>query len=368
MALNVEITGGGNIEQGARVSLTAVVTDADGNTPPGTLQYAWSASRGTFVGETDEETAVYHADFTDTGDVNVTITCNVTRAANANPTVSGPSLTALAEIGVTGILVNMFMTALGSVAPNSNSVLYNASTGTLAAGSDQRLATDIFVFQLRWDNTNNNFVLNNNEGGNLGNFFVGNDDQSVFIIFPDGTYEELPRSAFDAGTSHGNVWARWLVSDSSILTLLNGLSTTDDLVVGVADTGSIGWGADAGSDTETFTASVPLPLGIESINEQFITVGTEDYDLVIDITGNPDTVEAKGHMEGFIQDWDAVNGQLHIKSEEVTRLINGVNWDIEVVKDMQTLMGKIAYNVVSAAPIFETLEHDPSVSRRAHQL
>lgn len=99
-----------------------------------------------------------------------------------------------------------------------------------------------------------------------------------------------------------------------------------------------------------------LPLSIESIDEQFITVGTEDYDLVIDITGNPDTAKATGHMEGFGQDWDAVNGQLHIKSEEVTRLINGVNWDIEVVKDVQTLMGQVAYNVVKAAPIFASLE------------
>ena len=99
-----------------------------------------------------------------------------------------------------------------------------------------------------------------------------------------------------------------------------------------------------------------MALAVESINEQFITIGTEDYDLVIDITGNPDTVKATGHMEGFSQNWDAVKGQLHIKSEEVTRLINGVNWDIEVVKDTQTLMGQVAYNVVRAAPIFATLK------------
>lgn len=99
-----------------------------------------------------------------------------------------------------------------------------------------------------------------------------------------------------------------------------------------------------------------LTVGIESISEQFITAGTEDYDLVIDISGRPDTVKVTGHMEGFGQDWDAANGQLHIKSEEVTRLINGVNWDIEVVKDMQTLTAEIAYNVVEAAPIFGTLQ------------
>ena len=113
---------------------------------------------------------------------------------------------------------------------------------------------------------------------------------------------------------------------------------------------------ETGSVTASLTARVVQPLGIESIDEQFITVGTEDYDLVINITGRPDTAIAKGHMEGFGQDWDSVEGQLHIKSEEVTRQINGVNWDIEVVKDMQTLMGQIAYNVVQAAPIFAALE------------
>ena len=108
------------------------------------------------------------------------------------------------------------------------------------------------------------------------------------------------------------------------------------------------------SPTATVTG-VPIALSIENINEQFIAVGTTDYDLVIDIIGEPDTAIVKGRMEGFGQDWDAVNGQLHIKSEEVTRLIDGVNWDIELVKDMETLMAQIAYNVVEAAPIFGVL-------------
>ena len=356
MALSVAITEGMNIDQGQQVTLSATVTDAEGNTPPGTLEYSWSASRGSFVGATDAATAVYHADFTDANAVDVTITCDVTRPANATPTSSGPSLTALAEIGVTGILVNMFLTALGAVAANTNSVLYNNSTGTLDAGSDQRLSSNINVYQLRWDNTNNNFVLNNNEAGNIGTFFTGNNNQSVYIIFADGTYVELTPADFAAGTSRGQTWARWLVTDANILSLLNALSTTDDLVVGVADAGTIGWDADSGSDTETFSAAVPLPLSIEAIDEQFIALNTEDYDLVIDITGRPDTVEAKGHMEGFIQDWDAVNGQLHIKSDKVTRLISGVDWDIDIRKGMQALMGQVAYNVIQAAPIFETLQ------------
>ena len=135
---------------------------------------------------------------------------------------------------------------------------------------------------------------------------------------------------------NGGHWDRWAF-DGTQDTTLNTI-------------GSGVWGA------SYTTFEPPAVLGIEAIDEQFITIGTEDYDLVINITGQPDTAKASGQMEGFGQHWDAVQGQLHIKSEEVTRLINGVNWDIEVAKDMQTLMGQVAYNVVQAAPIFASLE------------
>ena len=352
MALTVEITGGENIDQGSQVTLTATVTDADGNTVTGGLVYSWNASKGSFVGDTDEATAVYRADFSETSNVDVTITCNVTRTANANPTISGPSLTALAEIGVTGILVNMFLTSVGTIATNANSVVYNASTGTIDAGSDQRLSSDIFVHQLRWDNrpSINEFVLNDNETGHIGNFFTGNTDQSVYLIFADGTYTELTPTDFTNAADSGDFWARWQVTDSAILALLNGLSTTDDLVVGVADSGSIGWSADSGSDTETFTTRTTV-LSIEAIDEQIITIGTENYDLVVDITGNPDTVEVTGDFEGFSQDWDAANNQLHIIAREAKRLVSMAEWRIKLTKGTETLSRTIIYNVVPAAPV-----------------
>lgn len=351
MALTVGITGAENIEQGGTLSLTAVVAG------PGTFEYAWRASRGSFIGATDEATAVYRADFTDPSSVDVTITCDVTRPANATPTSAGPSLTALAEIGVTGILVNMFLTDLGAVAASGNSVLYNETTGALASGSDQRLSSNVLIRQIRWDNQTgfNHFVLNNNEAGSIGDFFRNNNNQSVYLIFADGTYVELTPTDFANANSAGNTWARWEVTEANIRTLLNGLSTTSDLVVGVADAGSVGWDLDTGSDTATVTASVPVPLSIESINEQFITIGTEDYVLVIDITGNPDSVDVKGHMEGFFSDWDSAKGQLRIEADEVTRLITGVTWDLEVIKRAKILTPKIKYNVIPAAPILQTL-------------
>ena len=341
------------MDQGGQITLTAVVTDASGNTPPGTLQYAWSANRGSFAGATDEASAVYQADFTETVDVPVMVTCRVTRAANANPTSAGASLTALAEIGVTGILVNMFMTALGAVSANTNSVLYNASTGTLDTGSDQRLSSNLNIFQLRWDNQTgfNHFVLNNNEGGNIGDFFRNNNNQSVYIIFEGGTYEELTPTDFANANSAGGTWARWEVTDAAILALLNGLTSTDDLVVGVGDTGSIGWTADSGSDTEMFTTAAVAPLTIEAIDEQSIPVLTKDYELEIDIGGEPTRAYVDGDMEGFYHTWSASDAKIRIKSEQVTRLISGALWNVHLVKGTRTLDSQITYNVVPSAPV-----------------
>ena len=191
-------------------TLTAVVTDADDETLTSGLTYAWTASRGRFIGATDEASAVYEANFTDSSNVAVTITCAVTRPADTAPTSSGASLTALADIGVTGILVNMFMTALGTIASNSNNALYQAgSVGTLASGSDQALSSDITIWRIRWNNDSNRIILNNNASGSLQTYFTANTDKSLYVIFEDGTYVELPQAELgfnrnDLGTVVGN--------------------------------------------------------------------------------------------------------------------------------------------------------------------
>ena len=115
------------------------------------------------------------------------------------------------------------------------------------------------------------------------------------------------------------------------------------------------WVLDNGNDNIFKYTLVGLSMSIESIDEQFITLGTKNYDLTIDITGTPDTVEATGHMEGFSQDWDATNAELHIKATEVTRLIKGVFWTVKATKGSTVVTATIAYNVVKATPIFETL-------------
>ena len=264
--LVISITGTTNIVQFQRTTLTAAVTDADTNAITSGLTYAWTASRGRFIGATDEASAVYEANFTDSSDVETTITCAVTLAADATPMSDGASLTALSDIGVTGVLVNMFMTALGTITSNANNALYqDGSVGTLDSGSDQQLDTNIKIWRVRWNNDSNRIILNNNQTGSLQTYFTTNTDKSLYVVFEDGTYVELPQSAL---VSTGTTWAQWSVTDANIIAKLNALTTTSDLTIGVADADSIGFDANSGSGTATVTATpIPTPAAPANFTE-----------------------------------------------------------------------------------------------------
>ncbi len=84
-------------------------------------------------------------------------------------------------------------------------------------------------------------------------------------------------------------------------------------------------------------------------------VFAEDYKLVIDIGGTPDSVRTTGHMEGFFSNWDATAGELSIKSDEVTREIAGASWLITAMKGTEEFQQGVKYNVIRGAPIFEVL-------------
>lgn len=92
-------------------------------------------------------------------------------------------------------------------------------------------------------------------------------------------------------------------------------------------------------------------LSIEAIDEQFIPVLTEDYELEIDIGGEPERAYVDGDMEGFYHTWDPENAKIRIKSEQVTRLISAAVWNVHLVKGMKTLDAQIIYNVVPSAPV-----------------
>ena len=263
MALTVRITGDLSADRDdQKMYMAAVIDDETGQAPVRPVTLTWAASHGRFVGGNMGKSVTWEADIAGTDAVAVMITCTATIAADPEPTSSGPSLSALAEIGITGVLVNMFLTALGNVASNTNNILYNTSTGALDANSDAELSSDLDIFQLRWDNTVNEFVLNSTGGGHLANFFIGNTDQSVYLIFEGGTYVELTPTDFANAIGRGDFWARWQVTDAAILSLLNNLSTTSDLVVGVADSGSIGLPGDSGSGQATVSVAQNTPLTI----------------------------------------------------------------------------------------------------------
>ena len=94
-----------------------------------------------------------------------------------------------------------------------------------------------------------------------------------------------------------------------------------------------------------------MALTIEAIDEQNIPVLTKDYELEIDIGGDPDRAYVDGDMEGFYHAWDPDNAKIRIKAELVTRLISGAIWNVHLVKGAETLDAQITYNVVPSAPV-----------------
>jgi len=349
MALPVTISGAETIKQGGRVTLTAEVADV------GQFQYTWSANRGSFVGDATGATVVYEADFTDSANVSVMVTCQVTRNANSNPTISEASLTALSELGITGIVVNMFLTELGAVNPNSNNNLYNETNGTLDPNSDDDLTANGEIIRVRWNNIQNVFILNSSGSENLGNFFTGNSTQSVYVVFQDGTYEELTPADFTTAGLAGTTWAGWSVSEAAIRTKLDNLATTDDLTVGVGDTGSVGWTADSGSGTASFTAEVAEPPVIGSIAavQNFVISTPFSFTVSIqrlDTTQADNDVRVVGLTEGYGYSWDNTAGELTV-SGTPTRFVNGKNARIIARNGDGPAEKSFAFNVLQAAPI-----------------
>ena len=98
------------------------------------------------------------------------------------------------------------------------------------------------------------------------------------------------------------------------------------------------------------------PLSIESIDPQFIVVGTKNYVLEIDIGGAPTSVDPTGNMEGFDHTWNADLGKLYIRAVEVERLIVGAIWKITISRGAESLEAEILYNVIPPGLIFHDLD------------
>ncbi len=119
-------------------------------------------------------------------------------------------------------------------------------------------------------------------------------------------------------------------------------------------------GNTAASATVAYTAP-PRPgpgagdLNMEAIDEQFIVIGTENYELEIDLMGGPTKAEVGGLPEGFYYDWDRSAQKMYIKSDLVETLSTGFAWQVELSKGNNEFIGQIAYHVIPPGAIFYAL-------------
>ena len=166
-------------------------------------------------------------------------------------------------------------------------------------------------------------------------------------------------------------------------------STQYTFEVRVKAAGSVAAGS-AASVTLTTQAVTSGPLTIEDIDEQFIPIGTLNYELSITISRQNVDARVGGLQEGFYQTFetqDDGSSQLKIKAEEVTRLIDAAVWRIDVRdKDDNTeIFSTIDYHIVPVGPVFvdpgrQTIykgvpfvalvevRNDPSVQRASSEL
>ena len=180
-------------------------------------------------------------------------------------------------------------------------------------------------------------------------------------------------------------------SDATSPHQVTGLSAATQYTfeVRVKAAGSVAAGS-AASVTLTTRAVTSGPLTIEDIDEQFIPIGTLNYELSITISRQNVDARVGGLQEGFYQTFETQNdgsSQLKIKAEEVTRLIDAAVWRINVrdLDDDTTATSTIDYHIVPVGPVFidpgrqtiykgvpfEALvevRNDPSVQRASSEL
>ena len=294
MALIVTITGNVNvIEGGITVLDTHVIDDSTGLVPTRSLTYSWLASEGEFIGVTDSSSVVYStqnvvipADDTST---NVIITCTVEIPGIPNPTVTTPlSLTTLEDIGITGIVVNMLIQTVVS-----DLDLYDSTS--LAAGSDDLLYENVDTLErltidrIRWL-SGNRLNLDRHSTSDqieMRHYWLPDNDglnhrttQSVYIINSDGDILELGNARF---SNVGASFATWVIppADTEDVSIIADIGDDETIILGIADSASLGFDAEEGESTVTVTVSEDT----ESIERLIVTF---DYDETVNYGGNVD--------------------------------------------------------------------------------
>ena len=100
----------------------------------------------------------------------------------------------------------------------------------------------------------------------------------------------------------------------------------------------------------TATTDAVVPLSIETIGEQDLTLNS-DYDIEIEILGDPDevTVEVKWD-ERVYYDWDAANDLLTISGNAGT-VLSGAILEVTAIKGTESVDEDVIYNVTPPAPV-----------------
>ena len=270
MALQVTISGTTQIYFGGQTALTASVIDTETGQAPAGLQYAWTASDGSFVGATNGASATYHADFTGNTDQTVTITCEVTLPGNTNPTVSAPSLTAMDELGIAGQLVNMLVTA----EPSGSDLFDRTDATAIASGSDTELAANLNISRIRWRDFSNQLVLNRTGTGGFSTFWdtAARAAYSVYLIINDGTTVEILGTWI---TKAGGGFVNFNVPSTETATIdaLDSVASGQSLLLGIADTGSIGLPDETASADATVTVQYNAPPNVTITAPQKVNPG-----------------------------------------------------------------------------------------------
>ena len=301
MALQVDITGITQVYFGGQGVLNAVVTDTEtGQAITTGLQYDWNASQGRFIGVTDGASVTYHADFTGGTDQTVEITCTVTLPGSPNPTVSAPSLTAMDELGITGQLVNMLITA-----ELSGSELFDRTSSTaINADSDALIDTDMRVNRLRW--TGSSLILNKASGGALFRSWWNGDRRdaySAFFIINDGTVVELLGTWIALGSGIGGNFMRWDVpsTETDIRDALDTIATEQLFLFGIADTDSVGLPDETASADATVNVQYNAPPNVTITAPQKVNPGVT---VPISVTA----VDPEGR--NVTVQWEATDGTI----------------------------------------------------------
>ena len=274
MALQVDITGITQIYFGGQGVLNAVVTDTEtGQAITAGLQYDWNTSQGRFIGATDGASVTYHADFTGGTDQTVEITCTVTLPGDPNPTVSAPSFTAMDELGITGQLVNMLVTA-----ELSGSDLFDRTDSTaIDAGSDTNLSSDIRIFRLRWSSTNRLTINRASGGGAFRDFWdaTARGAYSAYFIVSDGTVVEMPGAWILTGSGIGSGYMRWDVpsSETAVINAIDSIATGQMFLFGIADTDSVGLPDETASADATVNVRYNAPPNVTITAPQKVNPG-----------------------------------------------------------------------------------------------